>query len=665
MVAHRDRFSGNLLFYDYLLAKRNPVFLNRNLVRALDIDQYTLQQGATLGLPGDDHRNRSEWQPPTSENLDDIMRRQEARTFVHLEPFSIKLLDECNKAGQKSQTELRSKRRALLNIKCTINVAVYHGDCDEPCAKRLDPNVTLSGDERNGVKTLAVNAAPMDPITYEEMTRNHASLNVKSTYKMRLAINFSSIADATELNQYLRPDHAKRTASKQLSAAWDDILKAPKGKVVLPLTDQQGSLHLGLELVIHRVCAQDTPALVEYNRELRREAQLNKYPSPQPEARYELSFVFGDKTIIYTKITCPHCLDRRRPASIDALRLHLDFWHDHLSYRVVNHEVDATGVERWKFECEVGTFKADQRASDRADEPFDVLVIPRQVPFNRRAYLDESNDGYQRAARLDKSVKPTSERGVRPTTSTVLSTNRRKPPSEIQPRAAVLKKKFLVPKAPDGIRFFRVVSKRPLDEGEYVSESDDGIDETWIQQRKIAEKQRYSSWSKSQRIFLTAFDLFMHEEGIHSDIHAEEALIRFAQCKATWLWQNQACRDFKAKIDELRDDEIISQAAHFTCMDIIRQAATSTDDIHPNIETRDPDSDVDMPDAVPLEQAAISQDPPQTSTTKPAEPPFNQCLCGLDALASSRTSAVVECANLVSTPSPSTPSIIPCHETGN
>jgi hypothetical protein len=653
MVGHRDRFSGNLLFYDYLLAKRNPVFLNRNLVRALDIDQYTLQQGATLGLPGDDHRNRSKWQPPTPENLNDIMRRQEAGTFFHLEPFSIKLLDENNKASQTSQTEPKSKRRALLNIKCTLDVAVYHGDCEEPCTKRLDPNVTLSGNERNGVKTLVVNAAPTNPMTYEEMTRNHASVNVKSTYKMRLAINFSSIADAAELNRYLRPDHAKRTASRQISAVWDDILKAPKGKVVLPLTDQQGSLHLGLEVAMHRICAQDTPALVEYNRGLRSEAQRNKYPTPQPETRYELSFVFGDKTIIYTKITCPHCLDRRRPASIDALRLHLDFWHHHLSYRVVNHEVDATGVQRWKFECEVGTYKADQRASDRAEEPFDVLVIPREEPFNRRAYLDENNDGYQRAARLDTSVKLTSERGVRPTAATVLSTNRRKPPSEIQPRAAVSKKKFLVPKAPDGIRFFRVVSKRPLDEGEYVSESDDGVDETWIQQRKTAEKERYSAWSKSQRIFLTAFDLFMHEEGIHSDIHAEAALIRFAQCKAAWLWQNQVCRDFKAKIDELRDDGIISQAARSTCMEIVKQAESSYNE-----------TDTDMPDAVPLEQAAISQHPSQPPTTKTSEPPFNQCLCGFDALASSRTSAVVECANLVSTPSPSAPSIL-CHETEN
>jgi hypothetical protein len=667
MVGQRDRFSGNLLFYDYLAAKRNPVFLNRNLVRALEIDQYTLQPGVTHGLSGDDHRNRSKWRPPTPEILDDIMRRQEASTFFYLEPFSIKPCVQHNKANQRSRAEFSNKSRALFSIRCTIDVAIHHGDCEEPCAKRLDPGAILSGNERDGVTTLVVNAAPMDPITFEEMTRNYAYTDVKSTYRMRLTINFSSMTDAAEFNKHLRPDHAKRTISKQASAVWDDILKVPKGKVILPLEDQQGPLHLGLEVAMYKICAQDTPALIEHNRRLRSEVLCKKHPTPQRETRYELTFVYGDKTVIYTKITCPHCLDRRKPADIDALRLHLDLWHDHLSYRVVNHEIDATGVQRWKFECEIATYKTDQRASDKAEEPFDVLVIPRQVPFDRRAYLDDSNDDYQRTARLDKSVKSTSERGLRTTTDAPLSIFKRKPPSEIQPRAAVPKKKYLVPKAPDGIRFFRVVSKRPLNEGEYVSESDDDIDETWIQQRKAAEKERYSAWSKSRRVFLTAFDLFMYEEGLYSDVHAEAALIRFAQCKSTWLWQNQVCSEFKAKIDELRDDGIVSQAAHSTCMDIVRKAESSyTDDLHSQAEPRDLDGDMEMHGSTPnpslhaanpLDQRHPSQEIPQKPYAQTTELPFNQCLCGLDALASSRTGAVIECANLVSTGLPITPTL--------
>ena len=658
MVGQRDKFSGNLLFYDYLLAKRNPVFLNRNLVRALEIDQYTLQHGFIHGLPGDDHGNRSKWQPPTPEILDDIMRRQQARTFFYLEPFSIKPFVKHSAANQRSRTQSRSKSRALFSIKCTIDVAIHHGDCKEPCAKRLDPGATLSGNERDGVTTLAVNAARMDPITFEEMTRSYASTDVKSTYRMRLTINFSSIADAAEFNKHLRPDHAKRTISKQASAVWDDILKVPKGKVILPLEDQQGPLGLGLEVAMYRISAQDTPALIEYNRSLRSEGLCKKHPAPQPETRYKLTFVYGDKTIIYTKITCPHCLDQRKPANIDALRLHFDLCHDHLSYRVVNHGTDATGVQRWEFECEVETYKTDQRASDRADEPFDVLVIPRREPFDQRAYLDKNDDGYRRAARLDKSMKSTSERSLHTTAITPISINKRKPPAKIRPRAAVPKKKYLVPKAPDGIRFFRVVSKRPLSEGEYVSESDDDVDETWIQQRKTAEKEKYSAWSEGRRMFLAAFDLFMYEEGLYSDVHAEAALIRFTQCKATWLWQNQICIEFKAKIDELRDDGIISQAAHSRCVDIISEAEDSyTDNLHSKTELRDLDGNLEMHDSTPnpsfhaavlLDQPHPSQHTSQNPAAQTMEPPFNQCLCGLDALASSRIDAVIECANLVS-----------------
>jgi hypothetical protein len=499
---------------------------------------------------------------------------------------------------------------------------------------------------------------------------------------MRLTITFSSTSDTEEFFRHLGPEYAERTIQKQLSAVWDDILKVPKRKTVLPLTDQQGPLQLGLEVAMYRICAVDTPALVEYNRGLRNKTLCSKYPTPQPEAQYELTFVYGDKAVTYNKIVCPHCLDRRKQADIDALRLHLDAWHDHLTYRVVHHEVDVTGVQHWKFECEVENYKTDQRASDRAEEPFDVLVIPPKVPFNRRAYLDEGNDEYQRAAKLEKSVKSTSGRSVRTSTTVAKPTTRRKPPSEVQARIVAPKKKYRVPKAPNGIHFFRLVSKRPLHEGEYVSESDDDVDETWVQQRKAAEKKKHTAWSEARRTFVTSFDLFMYEEGVNSDVHAEAALIRFARCKAPWIWQNQIWAEFEAKIQELRDDDIISQAAYSACVDIVRQAesvpvekqlptrrklaqtdpttsktrpsnraktAVPTPSPHPP-SLPDPDGDIEMNDATPA-------NPPKQPTPSlapalhPTEPPYNQCLCGLDALASSRTGAVVECADLVR-PSP-------------
>jgi hypothetical protein len=648
------------LFYDYLLSKRNPIFLNRNFVRALEIDQHILEHGSTDRLPGDGHRHRPKWQPPSLETLGEIMDSRKPNGSFYLDPYSIKPRDKHTTPHHSGH---RNKSRALFTIKCTINVFTYHADSKSPCAHRSDPEATISGSDRNGERNFMVSTVPMDPITFGEMSRRAGSTDTLSTYKMRFTISFYSTADAKEFFKHLVPEYVKETHPMQLSAVWDDIMHVPKGKVILPLRDEQGPLHLGLEVAMYRIRADDTPALVEYNRRLRTEASSTKCLTRRPEVQYKLTFVYGDRTVEHSRLVCPHCLDRRKPADMDFLRLHLDAWHDHLSYRVVDHDVDAVGIQHWTFECEVENHKPEQRASAKADEPFDVLVIPPQVPFNRREFLDEGNDEYQRAAKLERSARPIGRNG-RTTTTSSGSNARQKPPLEVQPRALVEKKRFRVPKAPNGIRFFRLVSKRPLEEGEYISESDDDIDETWIQQRKIAEKKRCSAWSQAQRTLLAAFDLFMHEEGVNSDVHAEACLIRFARCKAAWIWQNQVWNEFEAKIDELREDKIISQAAHSTCVEIVqkdkpaqlchsRAVCTGSTTLRRGRSSTIPTtsshalsgSDTEMPDAPPSPSADSAK-----QSTAPISLPYNQCFCGFDAQASFCTGAIIECANLVSFP---------------
>jgi hypothetical protein len=332
-------------------------------------------------------------------------------------------------------------------------------------------------------------------------------------------------------------------------------------------------------------------------------------------------------------------------------------------------------------------------------------MIPPPEPFNERLYLDEGNNEYQKKSRVNKVY----------TTSVAimgLESNpvppRRKPPDQVKDIPVKEKRRHPVPEAPAGITFFRSCSRRPLRAGEAISESDDEVDDTWIKLRKSAEFKKDEKIPEPTKHFLKAFDNHMWEEQLHSDLHLGDALIRFVRQQCSWIAQADIFDAFKEKMEELLQDNIISETIHAHCLATVTSAksmATEASDIaqrlaqldvHPSHEdlyrnpspvrhlasqtlalasakrnkhakrtdkgkgkakvtdtghltpiTADSDGDVDTRNQT-LNSCADAKAGREVKNALP----YDKCVCGVDAQASDRNrkSPMLACANMVRIP---------------
>ncbi|KAJ4369593.1 hypothetical protein N0V83_005355 [Neocucurbitaria cava] len=501
-----------------------------------------------------------------------MVAQQKSKGNFFLEIHGFKPLHKEEPSSRWSATARKS--RILFSVKSSIQVSIFPRSSDIPCKTQEAQQATVKGIDSDHQKSTIIDTDHFF-IKPETLSISGASkpLSFDKSYKLMISVNFASGNDAEEVYRHLGIENAEQNAHTRLSTMFENILECPQETIILPLRDfKKRRLDFGIEVSMYWTSTGES-ILSVHNQQTQMRSQPDSYPTPPldiEKPRYQLTFVYAKETIRRTSLVCPHqsCY-KRKPTSIGDLRMHLDSWHDYFRYRAIREKVDE-GVEHWRFECEVSDHKADQRASDRADEPFDVRVIAPKQPFNQRKYLAEGNDEYQRAARLERPTKYPISKVAAAITPSIPNPIRRKPPEEVQERPVRAKKRYPVPAAPPGITFFRSSSKRPLREGELISESDDEVDTTWVELRKTAEDQKNKGISNTARRFLNVFDKFMGDEHLQSDIHASDALVRFAREKGAWLWQEQVIYEFKTKMNELLEDEIISNEVHAACLGIVQ-----------------------------------------------------------------------------------------------
>jgi hypothetical protein len=712
MVGRQERFSGNILLYDYLSAKRAPILLNRNLTRALRVHRY-LQEGTSSEIPtGSDHAFRALWKPPTKETLNGMMEHEKSKGSFILEVHGIKSVNGEDALGE---AEPARKARTLLRAKSTMNVSIYTPPSDFPCISMPVQDATIKSTVRRADRTVSVetNRVTIDPTRFG---LNNPETMTEDAYKLNISINIDHKNDAEQLYSHLAPkDISAQDVSTRLSTTYGNILECPSPtkKVILPLSDWKGCLKFGLEVTMYWLYSTGESILSRHNKHLR--ALTQSQPSPPPplpqsavHPTLRLTFVYVNETITREGLMCPHegC-QRRKHQDIDDLRMHLDCWHDYFKYKATCEGIDEHGTEMWTFTCEVSDHKAhraEQRASDRAPEPMDVRHVTPAQPFNQRRYLDGADDEYRRMSRVNRQYG-VSKAAVPASVDTPVSL-RRKLPNEVVAIPVHVKKRYRVPAAPPGVTFFRAYSKRPLATGEYISESDDDVDDDWIKLRKAAEFDKETTILDPVKRFLKEFDLHMWGEQLHSDVHAGDALVRFTREKREWLWQEGVTEVFAEKISQLFEDGIISEQVHDGCRELVQNAQSTlaeaerditqglsrlevrrgshdslyddpppvrntapseparsrstggskkkaidkgkgkakvTETGHLTPITADSDGDLEMREATFATEIGFRPDDKNTTTV----PPFDRCLCGDDAQASYRTSPMIACSSMV------------------
>jgi hypothetical protein len=625
MKKRQDRYLGNILLYDYLSTKRAPVLLDRNLTRALQVHRHLLGRASSHYLAKDPHDLRAIWKPPTWDALDDMVDLDKSKGCFVLDIHSIRPLKEFQNS---ERTEPVSKTRVLLRAKGIIQVAVFPPLSNLPCVSIPAQNATLRGTARQTDRSISIDTEciTIDPKNFKYPIDQPES---NDAFRMNISINMDTQSNAEELYRHLDPGLASsQDPSTRLSTTWNNILDCPKGKVLLPLRDWTGALRFGLESTMFWKANAGQSVLATYNKHLRAQARPVLFSGPQAdwtpsESKFKLVFIYTNETITRSGLICPHEGCRRRKLTdIDDLRMHLDSWHDYFRYKASRQGLDDEGNEVWKFTCEVSdhrAHRADQRPSANADEPFDVRIITPAHPFDEQRYLDEGNDDYRRNSRVNK--QSTTPRAALTVPISMPGPPRRKPPDEVQAMPVRDKKKYSVPEAPPGVTFFRSVSRRPLETGEYISESDDEVDDSWIKLRKSAEFTKDEILPSSAKRFLKAFDAHMWEERLQSDVHAGDSLVRFTRQHCDWVWQEGVFEPFKEKVDELLQDSIISQEVHAGCLELVEAARPNQTEEAQEISQRLSDLGVrqsshdDLYDDPPPLQLRRSQDPDLLATS--------------------------------------------------
>lgn len=257
---------------------------------------------------------------------------------------------------------------------------------------------------------------------------------------------------------------------------------------------------------------------------------------------------------------------------------------------------------------------------------------------------------------------------------------------QVCPRPTKTKKKFDVPKAPEGVTFFRSLSKRPLQLGEVISESEDDMSEQWLRPLKHAEIDKLN-FSEASRRFLEIYDDFIHEENPQSDRHLSDCIIRLARERGLLLCQKHITNEFTTKLNELVEEHLIPEEIRRDALDIVetKKANTHKDnelsqrlksvgvqnqdtllaptdcgtrkDPVPEEEwkisrqaimpgTRYPNRDVDMSEAFPV----ASKKAPDTTPDEDKDSPWGLCYCGQDATATPDELDVIICSAVVLLP---------------
>jgi hypothetical protein len=674
MVGQQDQFVGNILFHNYLLSKRNPTFLSRNLAKVLELHRQELETSPLLAQSHNPFPavSRAPWTFPSNVSLrkmieDDNNGRALVLQIKGIEPW---------KPGQPHRGQPTRKKGPLFKLEVGVQITLFEQQSLDTY-KLPEANASLLGIHSENGKHVSLDM-PKSIIKLTDLFQAQESswkTSDVSDWEVMVNLNLRGTQDAEEFYMHMAaPDSfLQEDLPTRLRMRWSNIQDLPVGDKVQSLTVGKHEVGFGLKFSIYWSSTTGDSILTRHNQRLSRSRRGPQYPTPPPQrptpinAKFEITYEFAHDIWVSHGLQCPSSpCSRKNYSSLDDLRMHLESAHSLIQYGL-SKEREADGVQYWTFKCEVADFRAEyQRASNAAPDPREISYVAPRSLYNQQDFLEESNRG--------RKTKRTNEQR----TLSAVSRVKRPPkhPDEVQQRILLERRTFPVPKAPPDVTFFRSISKRPLQEGEYISESDDEVEMDWVQQRKDAQITTEVNLSEATKRLLLVFDPFMREERLHGDYHMADALVRFSRAKASLLWRDGIFDEFKVKLASLLEENIISEQIHDACINIVEDVdrtsisesghqtgvplsialnrlnrtmrptrvnkgkgrATLTDMGQITPQTAVSDGDAEMRDA----SADMGSEEPIINASS-----YELCLCGEDALASlSRPS--ITCESIVS-----------------
>lgn len=268
---------------------------------------------------------------------------------------------------------------------------------------------------------------------------------------------------------------------------------------------------------------------------------------------------------------CPACKSRDFK-SMKSLRFHLTTNHERYRFELERHEKDPVSgtTTAAVFKIAFAEINRERAANHVKDERDFTWTTPHE-PFNVDDFLDGDTTWVGMPPR---KRKPPGQETAVPSSPTALF----KPTSLVRPINKLAKKRHKVPKAKTRIEtpLFRSVSHQVAPKGEAFSESDDEIDQTWLEELHSAKLNDLSKLNETSKALLTRFDAHLVQEHFPATRYLSDSLVRFTRANKDFLKNPAILSEFSVMVSQFIENGWTNVQVLSGCMALIHGKQDAT-----------------------------------------------------------------------------------------
>jgi VEFS-Box of polycomb protein len=306
------------------------------------------------------------------------------------------------------------------------------------------------------------------------------------------------------------------------------------------------------------------------------------------------------QTTVIPGLECPFC--NSHCSQVDDLRLHL-----HTDHTMFKFHLRKGSPPRISFFVEVcksragPTMSIERQKTIQFGKPMSLFDLEKTLGGDetwakgRHGPLHNTWPDHllDRAHDSSLSSSPHESRHSSPNTSNDTDDLMEFEASELMKLPVRPRKVFYVPKTAKPL--YDTITKRILQPGEELPNSDDEKEEGWLRQKSRDLINDFTDVTLEEKDFINTYNPFIINEHLTSPKYLPEALIRFADSHKTWFTEKRSRKKEFVKLMEvfiLRG--VVEEKTLERCVDILRAAARANKG-----------KDIDMNDAAPAKPRAL------------------------------------------------------------
>ncbi|KAK7538830.1 uncharacterized protein J3D65DRAFT_351913 [Phyllosticta citribraziliensis] len=549
------QINSTRFLYSNINQDRRTPFLQRNLTQALNQHQSSKAQTLLSNEASTRAPSRRSWAPPNAHLASVIGSRHSSYELRLHSGLAIKPPAHSN--NTTAHDSLVFTARSFLTF------SLYRKEEGGPWTTRykIGSEATLKA-HRDGTATLSLLQPPTFPAQVfqgleKEYNGGNLGTHVGPKYVLKIALQCAYPSDNNEVFKFLGIDQQRGSDGQYLRSYVHHLPRCPatdRGfEIKLAnsnekmLCKSEHTLHVDMDWVVPNMSIME-----EYNRTIRLERGQGSSVPMQPmepvRITYRCDQAGMQKPLVVQGSLCPICW-MRDFRTVERLQLHMKLQHDrfHFAFK----EFKPPECPSSKGVHVRLTFKERTEKPHSTGRKFqEIRWIAPTRPFDLDAFLagDESwVEGKRRRAPLAAIA--------------ALDAKIQRRPEDVEDLPKPARKRYKVPRiiqeAEKEIVLFAMHSRRPLVEGEEISEDDNSTIPAYAVS-KI--RRRSPNMPRTAVEFEDKWDAYMLDERLNSDF-VGEAVVRFLRHNETWIKNIPGMlNEWLNKLGELKEDGLLSAA---------------------------------------------------------------------------------------------------------